>query len=270
MQAARIVRMVLNTPCSLPAAAAAVLTIQGPFPCHCLRQLKHRREYHSAALFVAFYDILVYFADHKELPNYNNINTKIWVKPKEYPQEVYDYLVKKTGKKFKTLDDLLAYIRDIGVRFDEGIIHEDEKMSFLAYVLADRVECIGDRLYKRRYRYGSIMTSKSFQKSSYGYIVAIGGIMNAFSELSLSDLQKSLFEYYIRLLFGKVRTMYAKLYHEKTRESRSASQKINNDAKMVMKSIRIFKKDMSSHEKAATYDLRFGVWLKRIKTINKK
>ena len=76
---------------------------------------------------------------------------------------------------------LLAYIRDIGVRFDEGIIHEDEKMSFLAYVLADRVECIGDRLYKRRYRYGSIMTSKSFQKSSYGYIVAIGGIMNAFS-----------------------------------------------------------------------------------------
>ena len=70
--------------------------------------------------------ILVYFADHKELPNYNNINTKIWVKPKEYPQEGYDYLVKKTGKKFKTLDDLLAYIRDY---FNYEFYSDDKKSN---------------------------------------------------------------------------------------------------------------------------------------------
>ena len=53
-----------------------------------------------------FAKILVYYADHQNtLPAQNNINTKVWIKP-------HDYFAKKTGKKFKTLDDLLAYVRD--------------------------------------------------------------------------------------------------------------------------------------------------------------
>ena len=57
--------------------------------------------------------ILVWYVDHKNtLPAQNNINTKVWIKPKEYYQQIYDYFAKKTGKKFKTLDDLLAYVRD--------------------------------------------------------------------------------------------------------------------------------------------------------------
>ena len=44
----------------------------------------------------------------------------------------------------------LDYLRDNGFRFDEGIIHEDESFSFLAYVHADRVECLGERYYYRR------------------------------------------------------------------------------------------------------------------------
>ena len=59
-----------------------------------------------------FAKIVVWYADHKALPVYNNINTKIWVKPHEYYQQIYDYFTKKTGIKFKTLDDLLAYVRD--------------------------------------------------------------------------------------------------------------------------------------------------------------
>ena len=60
-----------------------------------------------------FAKIIVWYADHKNtLPAQNNINTKVWVKPKEYYQQIYDYFAKKTGKKFKTLDDLLAYVRD--------------------------------------------------------------------------------------------------------------------------------------------------------------
>lgn len=60
-----------------------------------------------------FAKILVYYADHQNtLPATNNINTKVWIKPHEYYQQIYDYFAKKTGKKFKTLDDLLAYVRD--------------------------------------------------------------------------------------------------------------------------------------------------------------
>ena len=54
----------------------------------------------------------MWYDSHNTLPAVNNINTKIWVKPHEYYQQIYDYFVKKTGKKFKTLDDLLAYVRD--------------------------------------------------------------------------------------------------------------------------------------------------------------
>ena len=35
---------------------------------------------------------------------------------------------------------LLRYIRETGLRFDEGIIHEDVRFSFLAYLFAERVE----------------------------------------------------------------------------------------------------------------------------------
>ena len=60
-----------------------------------------------------FAKIIVWYADHKNtLPAQNNINTKVWIKPHEYYQQIYDYFAKKTGKKFKTLDDLLAYVRD--------------------------------------------------------------------------------------------------------------------------------------------------------------
>ena len=60
-----------------------------------------------------FAKIIVWYTDHQNtLPAQNNINTKVWIKPHEYYQQIYDYFAKKTGKKFKTLDDLLAYVRD--------------------------------------------------------------------------------------------------------------------------------------------------------------
>lgn len=55
--------------------------------------------------------ILVWYADHKNtLPAMNNINTKIWVKPKEYPEEIYDYFVKRLGKFNNTIDGALELI----------------------------------------------------------------------------------------------------------------------------------------------------------------
>lgn len=55
--------------------------------------------------------ILVWYADHKNtLPAMNNINTKVWVKPKEYPEEIYDYFVKRLGKFNNTIDGALELI----------------------------------------------------------------------------------------------------------------------------------------------------------------
>lgn len=44
------------------------------------------------------------------LPKTQSINSKWYTKPVEYKNEVYKYFVQKTGKAFKTLDDLLEYV----------------------------------------------------------------------------------------------------------------------------------------------------------------
>lgn len=54
--------------------------------------------------------ILVWYAEYKELPAYNTINTKIWIKATETGNVVYDDFVKQTGYKPKTLDDILEYV----------------------------------------------------------------------------------------------------------------------------------------------------------------
>ena len=55
--------------------------------------------------------ILIYYDTYKTLPAYANANSKVFTKPIESGNSVYDYFVQKTGKKFTTIDDLLEYVR---------------------------------------------------------------------------------------------------------------------------------------------------------------
>ena len=61
-----------------------------------------------------FAKILVYYADNNALPAYNNINTKCWTKPTEYPETIYNYFVKKFGKFNNTIDGALILIAGHG------------------------------------------------------------------------------------------------------------------------------------------------------------
>ena len=59
-----------------------------------------------------FARILVYYSNHKDtMPLQAKVNSKIFTKPVEYKNEVYKYFVKKTGKEYKTIDDLLGYVK---------------------------------------------------------------------------------------------------------------------------------------------------------------
>lgn len=57
-----------------------------------------------------FSRILTYYNDNGKLPAQVNANSKIFIKPVEYPETVYNDFVKKTGKKPKTLDETLTYV----------------------------------------------------------------------------------------------------------------------------------------------------------------
>lgn len=55
--------------------------------------------------------ILVFYDKNGRLPSEANINSKCFTKPSETGNTVYDYFVKKTGKRYETIDEMLAYVK---------------------------------------------------------------------------------------------------------------------------------------------------------------
>lgn len=108
----------------------------------------------------------------------------------------------------------LDYLRNNGFLFDEGIIHEDESFSFLAYINADRVECLGEQYYYRRYRPGSIMMNLEPSQSAHGCRVAIDTLLNYMENKSLNRLERRLYcdqiKGYISAIFARNRALNEK------------------------------------------------------------
>ena len=68
---------------------------------------------------------------------------------------------------------LLPFLRENRLRFDEGIVHEDESFAFLSCLRADRMVCLGERYYTRRYRPGSIIMTVDPLQSAKGLCTAM-------------------------------------------------------------------------------------------------
>ena len=113
----------------------------------------------------------------------------------------------------------LDYLREQGFLFDEGIIHEDESFSFLAYINALRVECLGKRYYMRRYRKGSVTTSSSPAFSGRGYKKAAESLLGYAEKKELSEKEK-------RLYIGQARSFMRMLflyYHQLKRDKKTGA-----------------------------------------------
>ena len=154
------------------------------------------------------------------------------------------------------------YLQKINVRFVEGIIHEDEVFSFLSYLYADRVECIGDRLYQRRYRPGSTMTGKSPQASAHGYIVTINRLLDVLRFQPCSEQEKGLLDRYIS------RTIYIVmiLYRKTLRCQKDIAAAIRKDARKTLKRARQLS-TLTKEARVSTYSLflsYLGWWVPRV------
>ncbi len=62
-----------------------------------------------------------------------------------------------------------SLILENGLRFFDGILHEDNLFTFESMLSAQRVCYLGERLYQRRVREGSIMTRPKSWANVYGY-----------------------------------------------------------------------------------------------------
>ena len=73
-----------------------------------------------------FSRILVYYDKNGKFPKYANVNSKSFTKPTETGNTVYDYFVKKTGYRPKTLDDILEYVAE---HFEYEYYYDDQKSN---------------------------------------------------------------------------------------------------------------------------------------------
>ena len=82
----------------------------------------------SAPLYTyIFAKIIVWMNNNKNTyPNYVETNSKVFTKPTETGNTVYDYFVQKTGKKYTTIDDLLEYVRK---NFKYEFYYDDHKSN---------------------------------------------------------------------------------------------------------------------------------------------
>ena len=180
-----------------------------------------------------------------------------------YQQTVQNGIVKSGPESLKTALDageyyvqpclrfyLLEYLRATGLQFDGGIIHEDITHSFLAVLLADRVECIGNRFYQRRYRPGSTMTGKSIQTSVHGYRVALDGLLDAYENRPLSALGREQLARYIMTRSIIVRD----LFRQALRLDWKVAVWIQQDVRKTLKRVREIP-GLPSLLRLATYSL---------------
>ncbi len=85
------------------------------------------------------------------------------------------------------------------ILFPEGIVHEDDVFSFHVIMMAESVKYLGKKLYVRRYRENSTMTSEwSFKRwngNAKGYL-EIGKILrNKLRSTSIHDIQNEVFAF---------------------------------------------------------------------------
>ena len=69
---------------------------------------------------------LVYYNKYKKYDESITINEKVFTKPIETGNKVYDYFTKKTGKKYTTIDDLLTYVKS---HFKYEYYYDDHKSN---------------------------------------------------------------------------------------------------------------------------------------------
>lgn len=70
-----------------------------------------------------------------------------------------------------------AYLEGIGLKFEEGLLHEDNLFTFICMLSCDSAAHIKDALLRRRVREGSVMTSPKSFFNFYGYLACYIGML---------------------------------------------------------------------------------------------
>ena len=95
------------------------------------------------------------------------------------------------------------------MRFEKGIIHEDELFSVVSFLKASKVSYVKELLYVRRLRADSIMSLRTSEKSFKGVSVCILHMLEEVQNYSIDSLHYQVLVKYISLLLNRILVEYA-------------------------------------------------------------
>lgn len=198
------------------------------------------------------------------------------VKGHSYSHKVQNNIVKsgsdslscaKANGEYFTAVCLRLYRRDYIINnhftFNEGIIHEDEVFSFLSYINANRVVCLGERFYHRRYRAGSIMVESNLFKSAHGCKIALETLFQYIQDHSF-EFDSQTAKLYTNQLRSYIFAIYSRY---KEAKKINESKRIKDDTHKTIKLVCTKSKEFPILYRVVFYNYRIGYsyWLIRKK-----
>jgi glycosyltransferase involved in cell wall biosynthesis len=111
-----------------------------------------------------------------------------------------------------------SLIEEHGVRFIQGVIHEDNAYTFETMMRSKKVMLLNDAYYHRRVRTGSIMTSLSAAKSLEGYFICVLNMMSVLKSIVYTEQQGLILGDYLSSTLDFVTRLYPSLTEQQVEE----------------------------------------------------
>lgn len=109
----------------------------------------------------------------------------------------------------------LPFLRDSGITFYDGILHEDNCFTFQTLLTANKVFCVNDIYFYRRVRNESIMTKQETYLNLKGYFRCLMEQMRFAGELGIQDVDvNEKIDYILMLLNKHVQRIYSGLSNQ--------------------------------------------------------
>jgi len=105
------------------------------------------------------------------------------------------------------------------LRFKEGILHEDELFSPQLIILADKAKIIEDKLYVRRVRESSIMTSLPSHRNFIGYFTVYVSLLGkVVTDETIGQNAKNALTVYANKIYNSSRRIYKQFSEEERKK----------------------------------------------------
>jgi glycosyltransferase involved in cell wall biosynthesis len=138
-----------------------------------------------------FFDAEVFGDDKRVCSFVDYYNRAKYMEDRLYNgKEILNLLLDKGIYKASVCLNLIRheFIKEIGLNFYPGIIHEDELFTGMLYIRAGRVGCISRSYFKRRVRTDSITRSKYSYQNINGYLIVVSQLIEHVKHEQTKDI----------------------------------------------------------------------------------